>query len=117
LNALAVHHVYSVEKAVARKDYDFTRTVSKVLLYGMVFVICWIPGTTNRLYETVNGSSPHWMIVGHCFFTASLGFWASCVYFYLQYSKIQKDSTNQSTAILGTSSKNALASTTKSVYE
>jgi hypothetical protein len=95
LNAFTIIHVHSVEKAVARKEFTITRNASKVLLYGMVFVICWIPGTTNRLHETVNGSSPHWMIVGHCFGTTSLGFWASMVYFYFQYSKRKGSSTSK----------------------
>jgi hypothetical protein len=106
LNFLAVLHVYSVEKAVARASYTFTRNASKVFLYGMVFLICWIPGTTNGLYETLNGSSPHWMIVGHSFGTTSLGFWASVVYFYLQFSKVQRDTTNQS-SVMAQSSKTA----------
>jgi uncharacterized membrane protein YidH (DUF202 family) len=105
LNIFAVLHVRSVEKAVARKQYIFTRNASKVFLYSMVFVICWIPGTTNRLHETVNGSSPHWMIIGHCFATTSLGFWASVVYFYLQYSKVQREGSHQSSVVGPNSSK------------
>ena len=84
-----VRKVFTIEKQNMVHNYHHTRTASKAFLYGLVFVISWLPGTTNRLYEAVIGTSPIFLVVLHCFFTPIQGFLNACVFFYLRSVKSQ----------------------------
>ena len=83
------------------KSYQHTRTASKAFLYGLVFVIVWIPGTANRLYEMVYGSSPFVLVLLHCFFTPIQGFLNALVYFFFQQSKKKSKLSSRHTGMNG----------------
>ncbi len=44
---LGVRKVYAIEKQGNISNYKHTRTASKAFLYGLVFVIVWVPGTVR----------------------------------------------------------------------
>lgn len=47
LTFLGVRKVYHIEKQGMITNYTHTRTASKAFLYGLVFVVVWVPGTVR----------------------------------------------------------------------
>ena len=91
---LGVRKVWIVERKALKctsqptlKSYQHTRAASKAFLFGLVFVIVWIPGTLDRIYERLYGASPFFLVLLHCFFTPIQGFLNALVYWYFQKSK------------------------------
>ena len=80
---LGVRQVFLVEKRVTLGHFRYTATASRAFFYGLAFIVTWIPGTTNRLYENLYGSSPFILILLHTTFTPLQGFLNAMVYFSL----------------------------------
>ena len=86
---MGVRQVFKAERNLAnvqnkpKQSYRYTANACKAFFYGLAFVVVWTPGSTNRLYETINGSSPFAMVLMHTMFTPLEGFINAVVYFIL----------------------------------
>ena len=86
--SLGVKQVFNTEKKISCKSssktkFKYTANACKSFVYAAVFIITGIPGTTNRLYETLYGHSPFILSFVHAMVTPLEGFLNAAVYMIL----------------------------------